>query len=380
MKFSRQLPIPTRRDAWVEVNLDAIEHNVRQAKAALPSGQKLLAVIKADAYGHGAVMVIPTMEGAGIDMVGVAAMDEAVQLRQAGLKTPILILGGSPDWALRTAIDHDLHLTVFAEHHLEALRAAHLDARQPFKVHVKVDTGMNRIGVHWQQAAAFIQRCRELPFIRLEGIFSHLACGESEAFTAIQAERWRSLLTEVQTPWPPYLHLANSAGTFTLPKDTPATMVRMGFTLFGYGPEVVMNQLSLRPAMGLRARISHLKEVPAGEGISYGLRYRTERDSRIATLPLGYADGIPRRLSNQISAVIRGSRVPQIGTITMDQMMLDVSEVPDVKIGDTITLLGLDGDERITLTDWAERLDTIEYELMCGLRVRLPRIYTRHNP
>ncbi|MDX2083808.1 MAG: alanine racemase [Candidatus Melainabacteria bacterium] len=393
MKSSRQLPTQPHRDAWVEINLGALERNARRLRAALPSQTNLMAVVKADAYGHGAVMVLPVLQAAGFSMAGVASVDEAVQLREAGVELPILVLGGVPDWSMEAAVEYDLRLTVFTPEHLEGLMRLYRRTQRPVRVHVKVDTGMNRVGVSPTDALKLIEQCQQTPAVVLEGIFSHLASPNDAPVLQQQWTRWQSVLRQVSA-LPPCIHLANSSGAFALkdlttaalaeasnPPPIPSTMVRIGLSLFGYN-ETQPAPILLEAVMGLKARIVHVHEVPAGEGVSYGHRYHTQRPSRIATLPLGYADGIPRCLSNRIDGLLRGVAVPQVGTITMDQLMLDVTDVPEVRPGEAVTLLGSEttaSGQRLerSLSGWATLANTIEYELMCGLRVRLPRTYTR---
>jgi alanine racemase len=362
MRSHRQATTQTRRDAWVEVNLDALEQNTRRVRQTLHPSTGLMAVLKADAYGHGARMILPTLEAAGVTMVGVAAMDEAIDLRQAGVTLPILVLGPTPDWAVQAAIRHNITLTVFAPHHLDAIAVL----GTPVSVHIKVDTGMHRIGVPWQQAAAFITHCQQAPWLRVDGVFTHLACGDNAAVTQQQQARWNAVLSELPV-LPRWVHLANSAGTLHF-TDTHYTMVRLGIGLFGYGP-----LSGLRPALGLKGRLTHVQTLPAGEGVSYNHTYTTPRETVLGTIPIGYADGVPRPLSGHIVGCLRGVTVPQVGTITMDQLMLDISAVPDAQPGEVVTLL----ERNQPLTPWAQVLNTIEYELMCGLRVRLPKIYVR---
>ena len=344
---------------------------------AQTAGKAVMAIVKADAYGHGAVMVTPTLEASGVSMLGVASIDEAIQIREAGLEIPILVIGAIPDWAIQPAAEHDIALTIFDRHHLHSLRRAFEQVSVPVKTHIKVDTGMHRIGVPWQEAVVFVSECKTLPHLQLEGIFSHLASPDDPTFTQVQLDRWETVLGHIEKAGglPPLVHVANSAGTL-LHTAARGNMVRLGIGVFGYGD---VTKLGLQPAMGLKARILRLEEVPSESGISYGHTFTTPpgKPTVIATLPVGYADGIPRALSNKIDGILNGQRIKQVGTITMDQLMFDVSNVSEARLGDAITLVGSEGDECITLTDWAVRAGTIEYELMCALRVRLPKTYTR---
>lgn len=389
MRTLRNVPLQPRRDAWVEVNLGAIEENAKAIRRKIPRHVELMAIVKADAYGHGASMVLPTLEASGVKMAGVASMDEAIHLRQAGIKMPVLVIGVVPDWAFQYAADYDIQLTIFEPHHLESLRKAYAQDGIPFKVHVKVDTGMHRIGIPWEQAADFVKLCQSLPYVKVEGVFSHLADSHDAAMSAVQLSRWAKVCAQID-PLPRYVHISNS-GHALCPEafeperhsETPNTLARLGIGFFGYGRHPLCEGLVLKPVMSLKARIMHLQSVPPDTGISYGHSYRTapEVTSVIATVPLGYADGVPRNLSNRIFGLLAGQRVAQVGNITMDQMMFDVSGVSGVAIGDTITLLGMEDpkkpEEAIWLDDWAGKANTIEYELMCALRVRLPKTYTR---
>lgn len=389
MKSLRNVPVQPRRDAWVEINLGAIEENARAIRKLVPPHVALMAIVKADAYGHGSAMVLNTLGASGVSMAGVASMDEAIYLREAGIKMPVLVIGVVPDWAVQYATDYNIQLAIFAPHHLESLRKAYLQDKKPFKVHIKVDTGMHRIGIHWRDAVDFIRHCQSLEFIEVEGIFSHLADSHSPVLSALQISRWREVCKQID-PLPRYVHLSNSGHALCpdafnreAANAVPNNLARLGIGFFGYGNHPEQTNITLKPAMSVKARIMHIGEVPPDTGISYGHAYHTPpgQPSRIATVPLGYADGVPRILSGQIEGQLAGKRVPQVGKITMDQMMFNITAVPEAQIGDTITLIGA-GDPRnpneaIWLDDWAQKADTIEYELMCGLRVRLPKTYTR---
>lgn len=375
----------TRRDAWVEINLGAIEANARAIRAVVPPAVALMAVVKADAYGHGSAMVLNTLGASGVSLAGVASIDEAIHIREAGIKLPILVIGVVPDWSVQYASDYDIQLTIFAQHHVESLRKAYQQDKKPFKVHIKVDTGMHRIGVGWEQALTFVRECQGLPFLQVEGLFTHLADSHNATLTQVQLERWQTLCQQLN-PLPRFVHIANSGHALdptTWTQSLPNNLARLGIAFFGYGNHPQQQNLELEPAMSLKARIIHIQSVGPNTGISYSHTYHTpaDKDSRIATVPLGYADGVPRILSGRIEGLIAGKRVPQVGRITMDQMMFDLSAVPEAQVGDIITLIG-HGDanqphQAIWLDDWATKATTIEYELMCALRVRLPKTYTR---
>lgn len=397
MKFTRLPPAQrTRRDAWVDINLTALEHNARNIRACLPDDVAMMAILKADGYGHGTAMLIPTLESAGVSMIGVASMDEAIQIREAGFNIPLLVIGPTPDWAIQVAADYDVQVTVFAENHLQSIKNAYFLKKKPINVHIKVDTGMHRIGVADDEAINFIEQCYATEGVQVKGVFSHFACGDDPCVSEKQLARFLTVINQLNVK-PQYLHMANTAGALFY-HNTGFNMVRLGIALMGYmaaelqhdpqySPSIQSLQIrpeqqlpALNPIMGLKARIVHLQKLNPGQGLSYGYSYVAPLDVPpriIATLPLGYADGIPRGLSNKMTAVINEQQVPQVGTITMDQLMIDVTDVTDVQVGDTVTLLDNSDAAEITLTHWAKHLSTIEYELMCGLRVRLPKVYTR---
>lgn len=372
--------VQTRRDAWVEVDLGNIEHNIKALKSYVKPEVKFLAVIKADAYGHGATMVAPTLAASGVDMFGVASVDEGIQLREAGINIPILVLGTAPTWSFVTSVENDIQLSIFTEEHLnECLNVYNRLGKKP-KVQIKVDTGMNRIGIPYQSAQEFINKVINSEFLILEGIFTHLACAEDQNNTEIQRQAWNSLIKEFDDK-NIMLHSVNTAGLISY-EDLHYDMVRAGIGIYGLKPDLsptIQNISDFKQVMSLKGRIVHIKDIPADSGISYSYSYKTDDESKIATIPIGYADGVPRALSNKIFGLINGHKIRQVGNITMDQMMFDVSNVGNVNVGDIITLLGEDNGEFITIDSWAEELNTINYEITCRLKIRLPRVYTRNS-
>ena len=374
MKNVRQTNINTHRDAWVEINLENLTDNIKEIKKNIPQGEKLLAVVKADAYGHGAVMLAPSLLASGADMLGVASIDEGVDLREAKITSDILILGAVPVWAVESAVRADLEISVFSRAHIEACREAYERTGVKPKVHIKLDTGMNRIGVSVDDAVDFIKEIQKSDFIHLQGIFTHLAAAEERAETQKQIDKWNNIVSQIDTKGL-LLHVLNTAGLISY--DVPnSNMRRAGIALYGLYPDLppdgTVKKPKLKQILSLKGRIVHIHTAKDGEGISYGHTYRAKGDRTIATIPIGYADGVPRILSNKISGVLNGKPVPQTGNITMDQMMFDITGVA-AKPGDIITLL----DEQHSIDDWASIANTISYELTCGLKVRLPRIYTR---
>ena len=373
MKNTRQTNINIHRDAWVEINISNLENNIREIKKNVPQGIKLLGVVKADAYGHGAVMLAPTMLAEGIDMLGVASIDEGADLRQANINCEVLVLGAVPVWAVESAVKNDLSISIFSEGHIKACEQAYKRTGIKPKVHIKLDTGMNRIGVRADEAVDFIKRVQKLDYINLQGIFTHLAAAEELDKAKEQILKWNSVIDNVDTTGL-ILHILNTAGTICY--DVPnSNMRRVGIALYGLYPDfpdIEFRKPKLKQLISLKGRIVNIHTAKEGEGVSYCHTFVAKGERIIATVPIGYADGVPRLLSNKIKGVVNGVEVPQVGNITMDQMMFDITGVK-ANIGDVITLL----DEEHSIDEWANILHTINYELTCRLKVRLPRVYTR---
>ena len=373
MKNTRQTNINIHRDAWVEINISNLENNIREIKKNVPQGIKLLGVVKADAYGHGAVMLAPTMLAEGIDMLGVASIDEGADLRQANINCEVLVLGAVPVWAVESAVKNDLSISIFSEDHIKACEQAYKRTGIKPKVHIKLDTGMNRIGVRADEAVDFIKRVQKLDYINLQGIFTHLAAAEELDKAKEQILKWNSVIDNVDTTGL-LLHILNTAGTICY--DVPnSNMRRVGIALYGLYPDfpdIEFRKPKLKQLISLKGRIVNIHTAKEGEGVSYCHTFVAKGERIIATVPIGYADGVPRLLSNKIKGVVNGVEVPQVGNITMDQMMFDITGVK-ANIGDVITLL----DEEHSIDEWANILHTINYELTCRLKVRLPRVYTR---
>ncbi len=374
MKNIRQTNLNIHRDSWVEINIGNLAHNAVEIRKNVPRDVKLLAVVKADAYGHGSVMLAPTLLASGFDMLGVASIDEGVDLRRAKINCEILVLGAVPVWAVETAVEEDISIPIFSDAHLEACKQAFLRTNKKPKVHVKIDTGMNRIGIGHDKAVDFIKKVQKSDFIDLKGIFTHLAVAEDRDGTQIQIDRWNKIISQTDTEGL-LLHIQNTVGTLCY--DIPmSNMRRVGIALYGLYPDLPPDDKGFRPdlkqVISLKGRVVHIHQAADHEGVSYGFTYRANGERTIATIPIGYADGVSRGLSNKIYGVLNGHKVPQVGNITMDQMMFDITGV-EAEIGDVITLL----DEDNSIDRWAEILNTINYELTCRLKVRLPRVYTR---
>lgn len=377
MKAFRTPIAQTRRDAWTEINLSNIEHNLNQIKTILNPSVKIMAVVKADAYGHGAAMVAKTLSASGVSYFAVASVDEGIQLRMAEIKKPILILGPTPAWAIASAVENNLEITIFDKSHLADCIEASKKLKKKVTIHIKIDTGMHRIGVNYKEALELINLARQSEEVHLKGIFSHLACAEDREKSNIQITRWNNIIDQVEQK-PEYLHFTNSSGLMSY-KEIHYNLVRTGLEVYGLQPDLPegVDKLNLKQAMSLKGRITHLHRAEPGEGVSYGFSFNVpDKATLIATLPIGYADGVSRSLSNKITGIINGISVPQIGNITMDQMMFDVSAIENIKPGQVITLLGKDNEVFNSIDDWAKKMNTINYEIPCLLKVRLPRVYT----
>jgi len=365
---------PTHR-AWVSVDLEAIAYNIRQLVHHLGPHVALMAVVKADAYGHGAVAVSEVALASGAQWLAVATIEEGIQLREADIKAPILLMGATntPEevaavtyWKLQPTLCTPKQALTYSEN----LTKSHA-------VHLKIDTGMSRLGTSWQEAVPFVEWVQSLPHLEIGSVYSHLATADEpdSPFLAIQKQRFDHVLEALKLQpkrgQRPFLHLANSAGTLADPQYH-YDLVRVGLALYGLAPAPHLQQvLDLKPALLIQARITQVKTVPAGTGVSYGQTYHAKQDMRLATVALGYADGLPRNLSGKIQVEVLGKRVPQVGTITMDQCLIDVSAVPEVQEGEVVTFLGKSAPSTY---DWADLLGTIPYEILCGFKHRLPRV------
>lgn len=368
-----------QRPTRAEIDLAALRHNFDQVRRQVGAQRDILAVVKADAYGHGAVAAARTLEAAGVAAFAVALVEEGVELRRAGLQRPILVFGAILPGQEAPLFDFELTPYLFD---LETARRLDQAARQRGRVlavQLKIDTGMGRIGVLPQNLGAFLAELKTLAGLQLEGVLSHLALAdESQSpLNAAQQQSFRSALEQVRQAGfaPRWVHLSNSAAIFSL--ATPeCNLVRPGIVLYGGLPAAELApRLELRPVMNLRSRIVQLKSLPVGAGVSYGHHFHANRPSLIATVPIGYADGYNRLLSNCGEALLRGRRVRVAGRVCMDWTMFDVSDVPGVAVGDEITLLGSAEGGSITGDEWAERIGTISYEVFCGIGKRVPRVY-----
>lgn len=365
---------------WAEINVDALRHNFREIKQHVAKGCKLCGVVKANAYGHGAIPYAKYLIKEGVDYLAVARIDEAVELRDAGIKDmPILIFGYVDIADVNLILDYDLTVCAYEMTFLQSLNQAAGERGQKAKVHIKVDTGMGRLGFPSKdETIGELAQINDLANIDVEGIFTHFATADckDKSYTEAQVDHFRSILKGLREEGLDVglAHCSNSATIIDLP-DYHLDMVRPGIILYGLYPsdEVDKSQLNLRPALTLKTRIALVKTVEAGTDISYGRLFTTKRKSRIATLCVGYADGIDRQLTNNMEVIINGQRAPQVGTICMDQMMVDVTDIEgDIAIGDEAILFG---EKDITANDVAAKLGTINYEITCKIQSRVPRIF-----
>jgi alanine racemase len=365
------------RPTWAEINLSHLAHNFHQIKRMLSPATKIMITVKADAYGHGLIPVSRKLASCGVDYLGVASIDEGIKLRDAGIRLPILIMGlilkkhSAPLFKYRltaTVCDQDLAI---------ALNKGARLYGEPLNVHIKVDTGMGRIGVIYQDAPELVNKISKLKFINIEGIFTHLALADTDKdFTCHQIDLFNRLLYQLKTSGIniPLAHAANSIGAIDF-KNSHFNMVRPGLVIYGLYPKENLN-IKLRPVLSLKTRIIFIKRLPRGWGVSYGHDYITKKETNIVTLPIGYGDGYPRNLSNQAPVLIAGKRFKVCGKICMDQMMVDIGDL-SAKIGDEVILIGSQGKDKISVEALARLSGTIPYEIVCGLGSRIPRVYKR---
>ena len=371
--------MPVARPTHVDIDLAALRHNFRLVRRQAGAGRQVLAVVKADAYGHGAKGVARALESEGADLFGVALLEEARELRAAGIRAPILILGGIYPGQEAGFFEPDLIPCIFDLTTARRLNAAAKSAGRILGCHIKIDTGMGRVGFFNGELQDMLPELNKLANLRIDGVMSHLAVADEprHPFTAEQVERFRRALARVREAGhrPRFLHIDNSAALFA--HDIPeCNLVRPGIVLYGALPsDHFAGRLDLRPVMHWRTSIALLKTLPTGSGVSYGHRFIATRPTLVATLPVGYADGYNRRLTNCGEVLVRGRRVPVAGTVCMDWTMIDVTDVPGVQVGDEVTLLGQADGQWVRAEDWAEKIGTIPYEVFCQVSKRVPRIF-----
>ncbi len=367
------------RPTWAEIDLRAIEYNYKKVRKLVGRDVNIMVVVKANAYGHGTVEVSAVLEKLGANYLGVATTDEAVRLRDHGIKTPILVLGSVLPDEVRTAVEKEISLTLCSADLLDAIKKECESCGLKANVHIKIDTGMGRIGIWHEEALNFIKNLAHgEKNIFIEGIYTHFSsAGRDDFFTNYQIEAFEKLLTQLEgfDIRIPLRHAANSIATVDFERSH-LNMVRPGLIIYGMYPKYTFPKLiKLRPALVLKTKIVYIKDTPSGRSISYGRTYVTQRETRIATLPIGYADGYARNLSNRAEVLVKGRLAHVVGKVTMDQTMIDVGHIKGVKVGDEVVLIGRQGRNEIRTEKLARLAGTIAYEFACGISNRVPRVY-----
>ena len=368
---------------WAEVDLDRFGRNIAAIHAAIGPGCKILLVVKADAYGHGAVEISRAAMDAGVSMLGVATLHEGIELRSAGLTAPIVILSPSLRTEIDEIIEHRLTPCVSSLELAELLSRRCVAHEVISRIHVEVDTGMGRTGVSEGDALDFLAKVGTMPNLKLEGVFTHFPDADSgnTFFTEAQLRHFHEILDALarRKIEVPIRHAANSAGILSL-AESRMDMIRPGILAYGFYPSArVPHTIPVEGVMSFKSRVVQLRSVPAGRFISYGRTYQTSRATRVGVLPVGYGHGLPWLLSNRGEVLIRGRRAPMIGRVTMDLTMVDATEIPEVEVGDEAVLFGEQGDARITLEEVAERAETIPYEVLCSMGKRVVRVFLREG-
>ena len=364
------------RPTFIDIELSAISHNFSEVKRFVGSS-RIMAVVKANAYGHGLIECSRHFEKLGADYLGVALVEEGIELRREGIKSPILVFGGIVGGQIDQYLKHDLDLTASSIDKLNAIDAIAAKLGKKARIHIKIDTGMRRIGVRPESAKALIEAALRAQHCSLVGVFTHYANADvaDVALTQEQLTVFKSCVQDLKRAHPEVmLHTANSAGML-LGSENHLDMVRPGLALYGITPAPhLAGRLNLKPALSLHSQLVFFKVVKSGQGVSYGHTWHAAQDTRVVTVPIGYGDGYQRALSNKTHVLIRGKRYPNVGTICMDQMMVDVGQ-DSAYNGDIVTVIGREGVEEITVNELAEKAGTIPYEIFTGLNLRLPRRY-----
>ncbi|MFA5524399.1 MAG: alanine racemase [Tissierellales bacterium] len=373
------------RPVWVEINLDNLGHNLREIRRLVGEEVIITSVIKADGYGHGAVAIAKTLLDNGSNRFAVATLSEAIELRKSGIKEDILILGYTPECQDRLILENNISQTIYNIDHAKAISEAAKQLGMTAKIHLKIDTGMGRLGfLPVTHSVEEIVNIFKLPNLYVEGVFSHFAKADEadKEPTNIQFQKFNWLIKEIEKKGIeiPIKHIANSAAIIDLP-EYHLDMVRPGIMLYGLYPseQVKKESVDLKPVMTLKASVSNVKTLKAGEGISYGHNFVTDNETKIATLPIGYADGFTRLLNHKVEVSIKGKRIPIVGNICMDQCMANVSSIEDVKVGDTVTFFGDGSMDEPSVEEIANIVGTINYEMICMINKRVPRVYIKSN-
>lgn len=370
------------RPTYAEIDLSAIDKNIKNIlNQTRPAA--VMAVVKANGYGHGALEVSKQALESGAQYLAVAVPEEGIALRKNSISAPILVFAGLfPDQA-DVLVKHELEATVYTPEQLQALARAAAKNEKTAVLHIKVDTGMGRVGVPWQNALAFIRKAQNHPHVRIQGLYTHFATSDEKdkTYAYLQLDRFQSVVEECRQAKIkiPVIHTANSGAILDIP-ESYFDMVRPGVMMYGYYPSPdTTESIEIHPAMTLQTQVLHIKTVPQDTYISYGRLYRTRESTRIATLPIGYADGYNRALTNKAEALIRGTRYPVVGRVCMDLIMVDVGNNNEISVGDPVVLYGQQGSETISIQDVASKLGTIPYEVTCWISNRVPRLYKHYQ-
>ncbi|KGK87309.1 alanine racemase [Clostridium sp. HMP27] len=370
------------RPVWAEINLDNLAHNIKEI-IRVTKAKEIIGVVKADAYGHGALDIAPTLLENGVTRLAVAVLNEAVELRRGGIQCPIMILGYTPPNLLDLLIKYDIEQTVYSYDLAKEISDKAIEGSKIAKIHIAFDSGMGRIGfLPREEDISEVERISKLPNIKIDGIYSHFSTADEKdknyTYEQLKKFNWFYNILQERGIQINIRHIANSAAIIDMP-ETHFEAVRPGVILYGYYPseEVDKTKVYLKPVMSLKTNIVHLKKVPIGEYISYGRKFKTERESIIGTLPVGYADGYTRSLGEEAKVIINGKLVPVVGRICMDQCMVDLTNVPDVNLGDEVILMGEDSESKMTADELASILGTINYEVLCMISRRVPRVYVK---
>lgn len=376
------LTIGNKRPTWAEINLDNLAFNIASIRRFIGTEIECLAVIKADAYGHGACQSAKRLEEEGVEWFGVAILEEALELREYGISRPILCIGGAWNGQEESFIESKITPVIYRHEHAERFNRAAENKNVKVKVHIKIDTGMGRIGVRFNEFRSFFKVIKELPNIEIEGLMTHFAAADDLQqydFTALQMQRFAEIEDYVESEgiFPRYRDLANSPGAIAY-KSARHNLVRLGGIIYGLGGDVLPRNIekpAIKPVLSLHTRIANLKIVPQGETLGYSRTFQTARNSLIATVPIGYHDGYPRALSNIGRVIIRNQLAPVVGRISMDWTIIDVTDIAGVEVNDEVKLIGSGGDLEITAEELAALSGTISYEITCGINRRVWRKY-----
>lgn len=373
------------RNTIVEVNLDAVKHNVREFKKRVNDENiAMMAAVKANGYGHGAIEVAKAAIEAGVSHIAVAFVDEGIELREAGITVPILVLGYTPEEAIIDAIEYDIMMTVYRIDDLRNIDCIAERLKKTARIQIKIDTGMSRIGLQEEEVVPFLQELKVMQHVEVAGMFTHYSTADEvdKTYTLMQKDLFEKAVNIAKDMGLhlPLIHSSNSAGTMELNNEFQ-NMVRVGIGIYGMYPSKEVNHktVTIQPILTLKSKVAHVKRAKQGRGVSYGNTYVAAGDEWVATIPIGYADGFSRQLSSRGYALVNGVRVPIIGRVCMDQLMLDVTKAMPVHVGDEVVFYGKQGNEEIAVEEVADMLGTINYEVTCMLNRRIPRVYKEND-